>query len=65
MVAPTKMLSALFLLVGVVIVLSDTYQSTATKVVLGGEWFSSTSTGESGGYLMTDFKTKVFEPIVK
>ena len=65
MVAPTKVLSALCLLVGVVIVLSDTYQSTATKVVLGGEWFSSTSTGESGGYLMTDFKTKVFEPIVK
>ena len=62
---PGKVLTALCLLVGVMIVLSDTYQSTATKVVLGGEWFSSTSTGESGGYLMTDFKTKVFEPIVK
>ena len=55
----------LSLLIGVVIVLSDTNQSTATKVVLGGELFSSTSMGESGGYLMTDFKSKVFELIIK
>jgi hypothetical protein len=39
--------------------------NTATKIVLGGEWFTSTTTGESNGYLMTDFKEKVFEPILK
>ena len=39
--------------------------NTATKIVLGGEWFTSTNTGESNGYLMTDFKEKVFEPIMK
>ena len=32
---------------------------TAVKVVLGGEWFTSTTTGEANGYLMSDFKTKV------
>ena len=46
------------------IALSDVTQ-TATKVILGGEWFSTTTMGESGGYLMSDFKTKVFEPIIK
>ena len=45
-------------------VLAD-QSNTATKIVLGGEWFSSTNTGESKGYLMTDFKEKVFEPIMK
>ena len=39
--------------------------NTATKIVLGGEWFTSTNTGESNGYLMTDFKEKVFEPIMR
>ena len=39
--------------------------NTATKIVLGGEWFTSTTTVESNGYLMTDFKEKVFEPILK
>ena len=38
---------------------------TAVKVVLGGEWFTSTTTGEANGYLMSDFKTKVLEPILK
>ena len=38
---------------------------TATKIVLGGEWFTETTTGEKGGYLMSDFKDKVFEPIIK
>ena len=38
---------------------------TAVKVVLGGEWFTSTTTGETNGYLMSDFKTKVLEPILK
>ena len=45
-------------------VLAD-QSNTATKIVLGGEWFTSTNTGESNGYLMTDFKEKVFEPIMK
>jgi hypothetical protein len=39
--------------------------NTATKIVLGGEWFTSTNTGDNNGYLMTDFKEKVFEPIMK
>ena len=38
---------------------------TAVKVVLGGEWFTSTTTGEANGYLMSDFKTKVLEQILK
>ena len=37
---------------------------TATKVILGGEWFTTTTTGESGVYLMKDFKDKVLEPIL-
>ena len=36
---------------------------TAVKVVLGGEWF--TTTGEANGYLISDFKTKILEPILK
>ena len=43
----------------------DTSSKTATKIVLGGEWFTETTTGEKGGYLMSDFKDKVFEPIIK
>ena len=43
----------------------DTSSKTATKIVLGGEWFTETTTGEKGGYLMTEFKDKVFEPIIK
>ena len=38
---------------------------TAVKVVLGGKWFSSTTTGEANGYLMSDFKDKVLEQILK
>ena len=38
---------------------------TAVKVVLGGEWFTSTTTGEANRYLISDFKTKVLEPILK
>ena len=46
------------------IVMAD-QSNTATKIVLGGEWFTSTNTGDGNGYLMTDFKEKVFEPIMK
>ena len=38
---------------------------TAVKIVLGGEWFTSTTTGETNGYLMSEFKMKVLEPILK
>ena len=38
---------------------------TAVKVELGVEWFTSTTTGETNGYLMSEFKMKVLEPILK
>ena len=41
------------------------HSETATKIILGGEWFTTTTTGESNGYLMSDFKEKVFNPILK
>ena len=34
------------------------------QVVLGGNWFFTDKQGESGGYLMSDFKSKIFEPLV-
>ena len=37
----------------------------ATRVILGGEWFRETQTGEENVYLMADFKSKVFDPIVQ
>ena len=36
----------------------------ATQVVLGGQGFSETDTGENNGYLIAEFKDKVFDPIV-
>jgi hypothetical protein len=38
---------------------SSDESNTAVKVILGGEWFTSTTTGEANGYLILDFKTKV------
>ena len=32
--------------------------------MLGGNWFSTNKLGESAGYLMSDFKSKIFEPLV-
>ena len=40
------------------------YTSNVVQVVLGGNWFSTNKLGESGGYLMSDFKSKIFEPLV-
>ena len=39
------------------------YDNYTSVVML--EWFISTNTGDNNGYLMTDFKEKVFEPIMK
>ena len=60
----THLCKILLLAVLVTAVASDEAK-TAVKVVLGGEWFTSTTTGEVNGYLMSDFKTKVLEPILK
>ena len=38
--------------------------STAVQLVIGGSWFSKTSLGESGGYLLSNWKEKVFKSIV-
>ena len=35
---------------------------TAFKVVLGGNWFSMTDVGESGGNLTSAYMTKVLDP---
>ena len=40
------------------------YGANAVQVVLRGNWFSPNQLGESGGYLMSDFKSKIFEPLV-
>ena len=60
----THLCKVLMLAVMVTAVASDE-SKTAVKVALGGEWFTSTNTGEANGYLMPDFKTKVLEPILK
>ena len=36
-----------------------------TRVILGGEWFRETETGEQNGYLMVEFKNKVFDPLME
>ena len=43
----------------------DKVSSQAFQIVLGGKWFSSTGVGKSGGYLTSDFKRQVMEPIMK
>ena len=43
----------------------DKVSSQAFQIVLGGKWFSSTGVGKSGGYLTSDFKRQVLEPIMK
>ena len=40
------------------------YATNVVQVVLGGNWFSTNKLGESAGYLMSDFKSKIFEPLV-
>ena len=40
------------------------FSSNAVQIILGGSWFSSTSLGESSGYLSTSFKEKIFEPLM-
>ena len=58
-------MSKVLMLVLMITAVASNESKTAVKVVLGGEWFTSTTTGEANGYLMSDFKTKVFEPILK
>ena len=36
-----------------------------TRVILGGEWFRETKTGEQNSYLMVEFKNKVFDPLME
>ena len=36
--------------------------SSATQIVSGGSWFSKSSVGTSGGYMMADWRSKV-DPI--
>ena len=36
----------------------------ATQLILGGSWFTESDTGESGGYLMQDFREKVLNPLI-
>ena len=36
-----------------------------TRIILGGEWFRETDTGEQNGYLMVEFKDKVFDPLME
>ena len=43
----------------------DRVSSQAFQIVLEGKWFSSTGVGKSGGYLTSDFKRQVWEPILK
>ena len=63
---PLKVMKVLAVICWIsVLCYADTSSKTATKIVLGGEWFTETTTGEKGGYLMSDFKDKVFEPIIK
>ena len=58
-------LCKVLMLAGMVTAVASDESKTAVKVALGGEWFTSTNTGEANGYLMPDFKTKVLEPILK
>ena len=47
-------------------VMGDEKTSTqAFQIVLGGKSCSTTGVEESGGYLTSDFKTQVLEPIMK
>ena len=63
---PLKVMKVLAVICWIgVLCYGDTSSKTATKIVLGGEWFTETTTGEKGGYLMSEFKDKVFEPIIK
>ena len=62
---PVGRLLTLFGLFALLDIAWSVVTQTATKVILGGEWFTTATTGESGGYLMKDFKDKVFEPIIK
>ena len=36
----------------------------AINVVLGGAWFSKSTIGTSGNYLMADWREKIFTPLV-
>ena len=36
----------------------------AIQVELGDNWFSTNKLGENWGYLMSDFKTKIFKPLL-
>ena len=57
----------MLLFMGIMLVWTGAYADTskqATQVVLGGQWFSETETGEKNGYLMSEFKERVFDPIV-
>ena len=57
-------LTVVSLVCAIALVWDDT-SKTASKIILGGEWFTTTTAGESGGYLMKDFKDKVIKPILK
>jgi hypothetical protein len=39
--------------------------TTKTAFMLGGNWFSMTDVGESGGNLTSAYMTKVLDPLVK
>ena len=36
----------------------------AINVVLGGSWFSKSSIGTSGNYMLSEWKEKIFNPLV-
>ena len=36
----------------------------ATQIVLGGSWFSKSSVGTSGGYMIAHWRSKVLDPIM-
>ena len=36
----------------------------AIQVVLGGSWFSISSVGTSGSYMLSEWKDKIFNPLV-
>ena len=36
----------------------------AIQVVLGGSWFSKSSIGTSGNYMLSEWKEKIFNPLV-
>ena len=37
----------------------------AVQIILGGSWLSKISLGESGRYLLSSFKEKIFEPLMQ